>query len=65
MTDIGVLSGLDERALVAALTASTLSEVAPEEIPSFEADRDVYLDGGQPERAAGSTGSSASGWKSP
>jgi hypothetical protein len=52
MTDIGVLSASDERALVAALTAGTLSEVAPEEIPSFEADRDVYLNGGQP-RAAG------------
>jgi hypothetical protein len=52
MTDIGVLTASDERALVAALTAGTLSEVAPEEIPSFEADRDVYLDGGQPRAAS-------------
>jgi hypothetical protein len=47
MTNTGGLSASDERALVAALTAGTLNEVAPEEVPSFEANRDVYLDGGQ------------------
>lgn len=47
MTGTGALSASDERALVAALTASTLNEVAPEEVPSFEANRDVYLDRGQ------------------
>jgi hypothetical protein len=38
MTD-EVLSSSDERALVEALTGEVLRDVAPEEIPTYEADR--------------------------
>ena len=53
MTGANALSASEERTLVAVLTADTLSAVAPEEIPSFEADRGLYLDGGRPEQKGG------------